>query len=93
MPRPKKDGRYLNLYLDRALHEEFEQFCESLGQTKTVAAERAFRMYMDAMKQNPEQIMKVEQSNDYKELSRVNDQRLTRDNWNKSPHKGELKVS
>ena len=56
MPRTKKDGRYLNLYLDRALHEEFEQFCESLGQTKTVAAERAFRMYMDAMKQNPEQI-------------------------------------
>lgn len=73
MPRPKKDGRYLNLYLDRALHEEFEQFCESLGQTKTVVAERTFRMYMDAMKQNPEQIMKVEQSNDYKELSRVND--------------------
>ena len=66
MPRPKKDGRYLNLYLDRALHEEFEQFCESLGQTKTVASERALRMYMDAMKQmymdamkqNPEQIMK-----------------------------------
>lgn len=25
---------------------------------KTVAAERAFRMYMDAMTQNPEQIMK-----------------------------------
>lgn len=25
------DGRYLNLYLDRTLHEEFEQFCESLG--------------------------------------------------------------
>ena len=39
MPRPKKDGRYLNLYLDRGLHEEFEQFCESLGQTKTVAAQ------------------------------------------------------
>lgn len=58
MPRPKKDGRYLNLYLDRTLHEEFEQFCESLGQTKTVAAERAFRMYMDAMKQNPEQLLK-----------------------------------
>lgn len=54
MPRLKKDGRYLNLYLDRTLHEEFEQFCESLGQT----AERAFRMYMDAVKQNPEQIMR-----------------------------------
>ena len=57
MSRPKKDGRYLNLYLDRALHEEFEQFCESL-----VAAERAFRMYMDAMKKNPEQIMKERRS-------------------------------
>ena len=63
MSRPKKDGRYLNLYLDRALHEEFEQFCESLGQTKTVAAERAFRMYMDAMKKNPEQIMKERRNN------------------------------
>lgn len=52
MPRPKKDERYLNLYLDRTLHGE------SLGQTKTVAAERAFRMYMDAMKQNPEQLLK-----------------------------------
>lgn len=58
MPRQKKDGRYLNLYLDRALHEEFEQFCETLGQTKTVAAERALRMYMDTMKQNSEQLMK-----------------------------------
>lgn len=45
-------------HLDRALHEEFEQFCETLGQTKTVAAERALRMYMDTMKQNLEQIMK-----------------------------------
>ena len=62
MPRTKKDGRYLNLYLDRALHEEFEQFCESLGQTKTVAAERAFRMYMDSMKKNPEQIIRESKS-------------------------------
>ena len=56
MTRTKKDGRYLNLCLDRTLHEEFEQFCESLGQTKTVAAERAFRMYMDAIVQNPKQV-------------------------------------
>lgn len=63
MPRPKKDGRYSNLYADRALHEEFEQFCESLGQTKTVAVERTFRMYIDATKKNPQQIMK-ERRND-----------------------------
>lgn len=34
-----------------------------MQQTKTVAAERTFRMYMDAMKQNPEQIMR-ERRND-----------------------------
>ncbi len=62
MPRQKKDGRYLNLYLGRALHEEFEQFCESLGQAKTVAAERAFRMYMDAMKKNSEQMIRKSKS-------------------------------
>lgn len=27
MPRPKKNGQYLDLYLGRALHEEFER-CE-----------------------------------------------------------------
>lgn len=54
----------MNLYIDRVLHEELEQFCESLGQTKTATAERAFRMYMDAMKQNPEQIMKEDKLDD-----------------------------
>ena len=58
MGRIQLEKMTLKLYLDRALHEEFEQFCETLGQTKTVAAERALRMYMDTMKQNPEQIMR-----------------------------------
>ncbi len=58
MARAKKDGRYLNLYLDRAIHDEFEEFCANIGQTKTVAAERAIKMYMDSMKSNPERIMK-----------------------------------
>ena len=44
------------------MHEEFELFCESLGQTKTVAAERALRMYMDAMKQNTKQIIRESKS-------------------------------
>lgn len=58
MPRQKKDGRYLNLYFDRELHDEFDLFCESIGQTKTTAAERAIRMYMDIMKNSPDKIIK-----------------------------------
>lgn len=50
--RKKKDAKYLNVYLDRKLHEEFEDFCKDIGQNKTVATERAIRMYMDAMNKN-----------------------------------------
>lgn len=43
----KKDIKYLNVCLDRALHEEFEQFCKKYGMSKTGATEKALRMYMD----------------------------------------------
>lgn len=52
MSRPKKDAKYLNVYIHRPLHEEFDKFCESVGQSKTVATERALRLYMDSMRKN-----------------------------------------
>lgn len=45
--RPKKDAKYLNVYIERKLYDEFSQFCEDAGQSKTKAAERALRMYID----------------------------------------------
>lgn len=51
MSRQKKDGKYLNVYLDRKTYDEFEKFCIDIGQSKTVAAERALQMYMSEMKQ------------------------------------------
>lgn len=52
MSRPKKDAKYLNVYIERAIHEEFDEFCTELGQSKTVATERALRLYMDTMRKN-----------------------------------------
>ncbi|MBO5435637.1 hypothetical protein J6A31_07575 [bacterium] len=49
MGRHKKDAKYLTAYVERTLHEEFEAFCAKMGQSKTVATERALRMYMDSM--------------------------------------------
>ena len=43
----KKEIKYLNVCMDKSLHEEFEQFCKDMGMSKTGATENAIRMYMD----------------------------------------------
>lgn len=45
--KTKKDIKYLNVCMERELHEEFEAFCEEFGLSKTGATENAIRMYMD----------------------------------------------
>lgn len=52
MARPKKDGKYLNVYVEQNIYDDFEKFCEDMGQSKTTATERALRFYMDAMRKN-----------------------------------------
>lgn len=46
MAREKKDGRHINLYIEREIIETLEQYCEEVGQTKTVAIERALKQYL-----------------------------------------------
>ena len=41
MGRPKKDGRDLNCFSRRDLFEQLEQYCDEMGQTKTMVIERA----------------------------------------------------
>lgn len=45
----KKDIRYLNICMDRALHEELERFCNEHGMSKVGVTEIAIRQYMDRM--------------------------------------------
>lgn len=52
MPRPKKDGRYINYYIDRHLYERLDQYCQDKGQTKTVAIERILKQYLDNYKKD-----------------------------------------
>lgn len=47
MGRPKKNGIYLNVCIDKSIYEQLEVFCEEAGQTKTVAVERAIRAYLE----------------------------------------------
>lgn len=41
MGRRMKDGRYVNVNIDREAFEALERHCAESGQTKTVAVERA----------------------------------------------------
>ncbi len=43
----KKEIKYLNVCMDKALHEEFESFCKAHGMSKVGATEQAIRQYMD----------------------------------------------
>ena len=45
----KKEIKYLNVCMDKVLHEEFEAFCKAHGMSKVGATEQAIRQYMDKM--------------------------------------------
>lgn len=47
MPTPKKDGHYINIYMDRKLYEELQNYCKENGVTKTFAVEKGVRMYLE----------------------------------------------
>lgn len=40
MARAKKDGQYINCYIEKEVAETLEQYCDETGLTKTVAIER-----------------------------------------------------
>ena len=47
MPRPKKDGRHINYYIDRMIFERLEEYADEKGQTMTTALERILKQFFD----------------------------------------------
>lgn len=47
MAKPKKDGRYINYYLDRRVYENLEAYAQSKGQTMTMALECIITDYLE----------------------------------------------
>ena len=52
MSRAKKNGRSLNLNIDSYAYEQLDAVCEQLGQTKTMAVERAVLEYAAKYRRN-----------------------------------------
>ena len=43
----KEEIKYLNVCIDKALHEEFKAFCKVHGMSKVGATEQTIRQYMN----------------------------------------------
>ena len=47
MPRQKKDGKYINIYMQRSLVEAVERYSEETMLPKTAILERAVQEYLE----------------------------------------------
>lgn len=47
MPRKKKDGRFINYYIDRMIYERLERYANEKGQQMTTAIERILQEHLD----------------------------------------------
>lgn len=47
MARAKKDGRYINYYIEKEVVDKLDQYCDETGLTKTVAIERILAKYFE----------------------------------------------
>ena len=56
MSRKKKDYIPLNMKVDSEVMEKFNQYCEEVGQTKTLAFERIVTNYIDRYNSNRAEI-------------------------------------
>ena len=52
MPRPKKDGRFINYFIDRTIYDRLKAYAEDKGQSMTTALERILSAYLDQYEQS-----------------------------------------
>ena len=60
MARPKKNGKYLNVYIETPIYERLESLCVDAGQTKTVAVERALLLYLDDYEEKQKKLKELD---------------------------------
>lgn len=47
MPRAKKDGKYINIYMEKSILETAERYSDKTGVTKTRIVEDAVKEYLE----------------------------------------------
>ena len=57
MARPRQEGKKVSFYMDAEIVERLDEYCEEMGQSKTLAVERIIKAHLDEhdkAKQNKE---------------------------------------
>ena len=52
MARMRKDGKYINCYLDAEIHAKLFEYCKANHETKTAVIEKALIDYIDKKKKS-----------------------------------------
>ena len=47
MGRPKKEGQYLNVRIDRDVYDKISEICEEAGHTKAFVVEKALTSFIE----------------------------------------------
>lgn len=47
MPRERKDGKYINLRIEKSVYKRFDDYCKKESRTKTAALEKMISTYLD----------------------------------------------
>ena len=59
MPREKKDGKSMTVYIDKAIFDRLDTFSKDSGQSKSGAVERALAAYLDKYYEDQEQLLRL----------------------------------
>lgn len=62
MPRPKKDYILLNMRVDATVMIRFRDYCEEVGQTKTLAFERIVSSFLDQYENDKAKMKKLREN-------------------------------
>lgn len=60
MARPKKNGTYLNVCIEKPIYDRLVALCDDAGQTKTIAVERALTAYLDDYEDKRQKLKELE---------------------------------
>lgn len=55
MAKPKKDGKYVNIYMERELAERLESYSDETGIPKTFVIEKAVKAYLEKKEESSQE--------------------------------------
>ena len=59
MGRPKKEGQYLNVRINRDIYDRISEICEEAGHTKAYVVEKALTGFIEDYEENKEVLQRI----------------------------------